>query len=451
MSSLDDYEVWQLDVSVFSERIQEASETQLRELCKLRRLETTGDKSVLRKRLVAAKAAEKPRPGSMAAVTARASAAAHAVPLAPPGASAGGSASKSSASPMKPCLKRSAKGTPNSSEAAPKSLAVAEPLPQMPAMPAFVATSDVRAAGQNPVIEPASASVSAAVVSEEEIAAAQAALAGKADRMDDSSDVSGEESVDLKAVAKLPKKSNRRTKKLSKKIDDLHADVSDRVKVAVAEAVDPIKDNLADVKVKVETAETNVSDLSVRMDSMEAHMKQLMSGDKSPGGASGRWFAVADERARRQVAFKEFPKRIQPEDRIVKIQNYMKEYHPEKRAVHIGHVYDKDRNITRHAIAEFIALQAAKAIISAGKPFKVENSEVKVKPALSGTDISRNWTLAAAEQLIREDPKLGGRKVDVKRAQGRGVYVAGSAAFLQQNRRDPRGTFENEFTHLKLP
>ncbi len=135
----------------------------------------------------------------------------------------------------------------------------------------------------------------------------------------------------------------------------------------------------------------------------------------------------------------------------MKIQNYMKEYHPEKRAVHIDHVYDKDGNITRHAIAEFIAPQAAKAIISAGKPFKVENSEVKVKPALSGTDISRNWALAAAEQLIREDPKLGGRKVDVKRAQGRGVYVAGSAAFLQQNRRDPRGTFENEFTHLKLP
>ena len=76
---------------------------------------------------------------------------------------------------------------------------------------------------------------------------------------------------------------------------------------------------------------------------------------------------------------------------------------------------------------------------------------VKVKPALTAVDLSRNWALYKAEELISKDAKLNGRNIELWKGKDRGVYVAGVAAFLQKERYDPQGHFVDEFVHLKLP
>ena len=95
--------------------------------------------------------------------------------------------------------------------------------------------------------------------------------------------------------------------------------------------------------------------------------------------------------------------------------------------------------------------QAARKVTSAKKALNGNCGGVKVMPALTPTDSSRNWALRTAEDLIRTDPVLRGREIEVKKAAGRGLYVGGKAAFLQKMRSDPKGSFENEFTHLELP
>lgn len=117
----------------------------------------------------------------------------------------------------------------------------------------------------------------------------------------------------------------------------------------------------------------------------------------------------------------------------------------------VDHIYTKAGDMTKHAIAEFGSAQAARRITSGKKSLDGNCKDVKVKPALTPTDSSRIWALRTAEELISNDPKLQGRKVEVKKTDGRGILVDGAVAFSQKDRRDPRGICENEFKHLQLP
>ena len=78
-------------------------------------------------------------------------------------------------------------------------------------------------------------------------------------------------------------------------------------------------------------------------------------------------------------------------------------------------------------------------------------ANVEASAALKSIDATRNTSLYKAEALIRADPKLMGRTAKKKRATGRGIYVENLRAYLQKDRYDPKGTFEGEFQHLKLP
>ncbi len=70
---------------------------------------------------------------------------------------------------------------------------------------------------------------------------------------------------------------------------------------------------------------------------------------------------------------------------------------------------------------------------------------------MTACDRSRNWALNTAKELIEKDPRSGGKSVETKRAQERGIYVGGRAAFRQEARYDPRGVFVQDYADLKLP
>ena len=70
---------------------------------------------------------------------------------------------------------------------------------------------------------------------------------------------------------------------------------------------------------------------------------------------------------------------------------------------------------------------------------------------MTAIDVSRNYCLYAAEELVRKDARSEGKTVDTKLGKDRGVYVNNEPAYLQQHRYDPRGTFCGAFADLKLP
>ena len=76
---------------------------------------------------------------------------------------------------------------------------------------------------------------------------------------------------------------------------------------------------------------------------------------------------------------------------------------------------------------------------------------VKILPALSQIDVSRNWALRTAKDLVEQDARAPGKSVEVRKAKNWGVYVDGEAAFTQEHRYDPRGGFQSSFADLKLP
>ena len=130
------------------------------------------------------------------------------------------------------------------------------------------------------------------------------------------------------------------------------------------------------------------------------------------------------------------------------IDSFMKKHFADVRIVHSDHFSKKA------SFVQFATPRIAKTVLDRVKEQKLTVDgfpDVKVSQALSATDVSRNFCLYKAQDLITADGKTVGKKVEVKQGNDRGVYVDGTAAFSQLSRHDPRGAFVGEYLHLKLP
>jgi hypothetical protein len=139
---------------------------------------------------------------------------------------------------------------------------------------------------------------------------------------------------------------------------------------------------------------------------------------------------------------------VSDDAKLQAIEQFMKNHFADIRVVHSDHFNKK---------ASFIQLatpRIAKVVLDRVKEQKLKLggfTDVKISQALPVVDVSRNWSLYKAEELVKADPSTSGKSVEVKTGNDRGVYVAGAAAFLQAARHDPRGNFVGDYVHLKLP
>ena len=76
---------------------------------------------------------------------------------------------------------------------------------------------------------------------------------------------------------------------------------------------------------------------------------------------------------------------------------------------------------------------------------------VVVKPALTEVDVHRNWAIKAAQELIEKSVESKGKHVEVKKFEGRGIYVDLELVFSQGSRFSRGGTFHGKYAGLKLP
>ena len=105
----------------------------------------------------------------------------------------------------------------------------------------------------------------------------------------------------------------------------------------------------------------------------------------------------------------------------------------------------------RASFAQLSTPQIAKLVnekVKDRKPKLDGHPNVEIKPGKTAIDLSRDFNLYKAADLIKADPKSTNKTVETK---DRSVLVDGAVVFKQVERFDPKGNFEGEYVHLKLP
>ena len=134
--------------------------------------------------------------------------------------------------------------------------------------------------------------------------------------------------------------------------------------------------------------------------------------------------------------------------RIQALEGFMQKHFKDVRFVHMDH-FSKTASFV-----QFATPKIAKYVLDKVKEKKLTldgHADVSIKQALSAIDVSRNWCFYKAEELIKADAKANGKTVEKKMGKEREILAGGEVAFAQRERFDPRGAFEGEFIHLKLP
>ncbi len=182
-------------------------------------------------------------------------------------------------------------------------------------------------------------------------------------------------------------------------------------------------------------SQTAVKDTN-RIDALEARV------NSGTGGYARDKFDPAYQR----VSFTQFPENILQSEKIRHIEEFMAKNFQDLRYAYI------DSHSPKTFFVHFGTPKNAKKVLDAvkQKSLKFGMPGVKILPALTSIDVSRNWALREAKEIIEKDARSRGKSVDVRKAKGRGLYIDEEAVFLQKHRYEPRGQFEGKYADLKL-
>ena len=223
-------------------------------------------------------------------------------------------------------------------------------------------------------------------------------------------------------------------------IADLRREIAHETKISISEAVDPIKDDLKDVKTRLAACENRPA--SVATGSIPAG-----SNDKLAGIISSL------DPSKRRLSFIGFSSHISAEKRISEITEFMVKQLPNYRAVAIGNIYNgpyNNRVLTQVAFVEFAdndtARLCADAVKQQSASLKIEGSSIVIKPSISKLNLARNYSLKKAMELIKTDAAVATKTVVIK---DRNAMVDMEVAFIQ-SKDEVGGTFQVPFAHLVL-
>ena len=356
--------------------------------------------------------------------------------------------------------------------------AASEDLPAVASLPGFVPVLDKKAAGANVVLAQLTAKNAVIVteVSAAEINAAQdlvddsfadsgggcTALTSAAPvsmLIDDDDDDSISEASDVQGDVSLTDVM-RSIKSIEKHQKASHKKIREVTRIAVAEAVNPIWDQLR-------TTENTVTELSKsaivhddRIGKLETRMSALSVGSAS----DARSKPDPNDPARLRLAFKGFEDvKTEALTQRVKIltdfmaANFTDEYYAcvdtrEEGAV--GH-----KKPTNESYVQFFTPEARDRVLQQvkDKSIKCTNSkgkQLEILRAKTAWQRSRNWAMRASEKLIKDKlaaNKITNIKVEYKADKdSRRILANGSPAFVQM-RDEQRGQFTGDFQDLVLP
>ena len=218
----------------------------------------------------------------------------------------------------------------------------------------------------------------------------------------------------------------------------------------------PIRAHVAEVETKANQALTETKVLHDRMISAEEatridslRIAQLESGIRNLEArlaATGLSFKRDKfDPALPRIRFVGWPANTPSNNKRAAIEALLQQHCPDMKPIHVGDFGEKA------SFAHFGTPREMKAALEKLRGKHMASfAAVKVSAALTSIDTSRNTSLYKAAEMIKADPKSIGRNIEMKRTTGRGIYVDSVPAFLQNDRHDPKGTFEGDFQHLKF-
>ena len=228
-----------------------------------------------------------------------------------------------------------------------------------------------------------------------------------------------------------------------KDLENLETSISKNTKIQIAEAVDPLKSDLYDLRQRVTGLETNG-----------------VAGASNPAGKSSTISpeikALVDslDPAHKRIAFSGFPLSMAQEIRRKHIEDFLRGFQNLPNTQNIGMIMKGPKNkreITRLSYVEYFSSDDVKTVLDFVKntPLNVGGDSISVKRALTKINGSRNWALREAEKLVKAFAENISGEVKLQ-WQTRSVLLNDLEVF-KQTTDDMKGTFSGACKDLKLP
>ena len=239
---------------------------------------------------------------------------------------------------------------------------------------------------------------------------------------------------------------------LKSDLQELKSSFSQEMKVTVAQAVDPLKAELHDLKAELK-------DTTKRIQAIES--KQSAAATSNAVGKD-----MADmqkllhnlDPSNKQVAFTGWPASMSAVDRVKKIDEFIAQF-PGHRCSAIGHFFSgpySDRKLSGASYAEFGSPEDAREALKVmkDKVMKANGATIQLKPARSKLNGKRNFSIRKAEELVKAHHQAADQEVKIEwktaSAGIRHVTLNSEIAFIQ-DKPDVGGTFSAPFDDLSLP
>ena len=223
-------------------------------------------------------------------------------------------------------------------------------------------------------------------------------------------------------------------------LDEMGSKLASDTKVLVAEAVDPIKSEVYDLKQRVTTLEAGgPPDPKPSTQTSPPQLQKLVN---------------SLDPAKKRVAFLGWPDTFSADARIKHIEALLSQHAPAMRVIDIDNIYQGpygQRTLTKGAYAEFPSPDSARRALNLLKDAKKEvgDTTISIKPARTKINSQRNYSLKKAEELIKSSPDSQGKQVSIS-WDTRAVTVNQADAFTQ-SKGDNGGTFLAPYDQLSLP
>ena len=225
-------------------------------------------------------------------------------------------------------------------------------------------------------------------------------------------------------------------------LNELRKDMAVATKLLVAEAVDPLKNEMCELR--------------SRISKIEASPLQASSG-QGAGNADYNKLLNSLDPALRRVAIIGMPDGWDAAKRIDMISKSIADQFSNFRPLDVGCFYSgpySNRKLTKACYIEFGSQDIAQAFLkklpTGQGNFKVQGADaLTAKQARSKVNAQRNWSPRKAEELVKAAPGSQGKNVQIL-FKDRVVKVDEEVAF-KQDKHELGGAFCGGFAHLTLP
>lgn len=248
-----------------------------------------------------------------------------------------------------------------------------------------------------------------------------------------------DQNFDMTSIMTELRSINERLNSVATK-SDLQQNLQD-TKVLISEAVDPIKNE--------------VHDLRKRQDAVEQSLSQSSSSNLT--GLSPEVFQIMNQSdvAQKQISLIGFPDSLSASRRLEVLSSLISTHFSNiaGASFQVGNFYSgprSNRKLTSAAYVELPNTKIAEDMLKALKDsphLQLDGYSLKARAALTLINKKRNWALREAEKLAKNLPEGNNAKIIWNERK----VKSGDIVIFGQEKYDLTGTFYGAFSHLRLP